>query len=153
MAAFGGRKEVMDHLAPDGPVYQAGTLSGNPLAMEAGYQALKMLEGDGFYEELERKTRIITDPVTKHIQENNLNISLQQVGSMFTIFFGANSVANQEEAKQLDLEKYAAFFRYMYSNGVYIPPSQFEAWFVSMAHEESHLVQTRDLIIEFLNAS
>lgn len=151
VAAFGGRKDVMDYLAPDGPVYQAGTLSGNPLAMEAGYQALSMLEEEGFYSELERKTQIITDPIADHIERNKLNMCLQKRGSMFTLFFGAQSVCCQEEAKNLDLETYAAFFRYMYANGVYIPPSQFEAWFVSMAHKEENLEKTRDLILKFLS--
>ncbi len=153
VAAFGGRKEVMDFLAPEGPVYQAGTLAGNPLAMEAGYQALSMLERDGFYEELKRKTNIITEPVRNFIKDKNLDLCVQQVGSMFTIFFSRKEVNNQEEAKTLDLEKFAEFFRYMYANGVYIPPSQHEAWFVSQAHEEEHLESTRDLVLEFIDRS
>lgn len=153
VAAFGGREDVMNHLAPDGPVYQAGTLSGNPLAMEAGYQALCLLEDSEFFIELERKTQCLIDPILRYILEKELDVCLQHRGSMFTIFFGAHFVHNQAEAKRLDLEKFAAFFRFMYSNGVYIPPCQFEAWFISMAHEGHHLEKTRDLILEFLKNS
>jgi glutamate-1-semialdehyde 2,1-aminomutase len=153
VAGFGGREDVMNHLAPDGPVYQAGTLSGNPLAMEAGYQALSMLDDKKFYSELERKTKNLIDPVLKLIDKQNLNLCLQHCGSMFTIFFGVRSVKNQEEAKKSDLDQFAAFFRHMYSNGIYIPPSQFEAWFVSIAHEDSNLEKTRDIVLDFLENS
>jgi len=150
VAAFGGRAEIMDYLAPNGPVYQAGTLSGNPVAMEAGFQALKLLEEEGVYVNLQRKTDSITKPVRDYLKAHNISACIQSQGSMFTLFFGAKSVENQEVAKKLDLEKFAAFFRYMYAHGVYIPPSQFEAWFVSLAHEEKNLEKTRDLILEFL---
>ncbi len=86
-AAFGGRRDIMDYLAPLGPVYQAGTLSGNPVAMEAGYQALSLLETPGFYQELERKTNSLTHPVQEEIKKRNLNMCLQQKGSLFTLFF------------------------------------------------------------------
>lgn len=114
-AAFGGRREIMDCLAPLGNVYQAGTLSGNPVAMAAGLQALNMLEVDGFYEELERKTKIITKPVKALLNRKKLNHCIQQVGSMFTIFFGRTSVANMEEGHLLDLDGFADFFRYMFA--------------------------------------
>lgn len=151
VAAVGGRKEVMDMLAPVGPVYQAGTLAGNPVAMEAGLQALMMLQEEGFYPELERKANLIIKPVQERITKKNLNACIQQVGSMFTIFFGRRSVQNQEEAKGCDSEKFGEFFRYLFAQGVYIPPLQQEAWFVSMAHTEEHLLCTRDLILDFLH--
>lgn len=150
-AAFGGRKEIMDYLAPLGPVYQAGTLSGNPVAMEAGLTALQLLEKEGFYEELERKTNVITEPVRELIRAKKLNACVQQVGSMFTIFFGKREVRHMDDALQLDLQAFGRFFRYLFSKGVYIPPSQHEAWFVSMAHEEKHLERTRDLVVEYLD--
>lgn len=149
-AAFGGREEIMNHLAPLGPVFQAGTLSGNPVAMEAGYQCLSLLEKEGFYEELERKTNVITLPVIEKIQQKKINACVQQVGSLFTLFFGREKVSNMGEGNTLDLEKFAKFFRYMYSNGVYVPPWQYEAWFVSDAHTEENLLKTRDLILKFL---
>ena len=151
VAAVGGRADVMNYLAPEGPVYQAGTLSGNPLAMEAGFQALCLLDESGFFDEMERKTKAITKPVKDFIRKKGLNCCVQEAGSMFTLFFGRVSVVNQEEAKTLDLDKFADFFRFMYKNGVYIPPSQHEAWFLSMEHSEEHLKKTCDLTIEFLD--
>lgn len=149
-AAVGGRKEIMDYLAPLGPVYQAGTLAGNPLAMEAGFQSLQMCEQEEFYENLQKKTDLITKPIQEKIKNKKMNICLQQKGSMFTIFFGRTEVRNQEEAKKTDPNEFVAFFKYMYENGIYIPPSQHEAWFVSTAHEQQHLEKTRDLILDYL---
>ncbi len=153
VAAFGGKKEIMDCLAPLGSVYQAGTLSGNPVAMAAGYQAVSMLTAEGFYEELERKTNVITEPVKNAIRDKEINACLQQVGSMFTLFFGRRSVSNMEEAKGLNFAQFADFFRYMLSHGVYIPPFQQEAWFVSTAHKQESLERTRDLILGYLATS
>lgn len=149
-AAFGGKKAVMECLAPLGPVYQAGTLSGNPVAMEAGLQTLLLLEKEGVYPELERKANVITKPVKEWIAKKKANACVQQVGSMFTLFFGKTCVRNLEDAKCLDLKLFARFFRFMYENGVYFPPSQHEAAFVSTVHEERHLEKTRDLILQFL---
>lgn len=151
VAAFGGPAEIMDFLAPLGPVYQAGTLSGNPVAMAAGLQALKLIEEQpGLYEELERKTRIITDPIDEFIKKSMKPLCLQRVGSMFTLFFGVTEVNNFEEAKKMDHDWFVRFFQYMLANGVYPPPSAYEAWFVSAVHEESNLIKTRDLILKFL---
>lgn len=148
-AAFGGRREIMDQLAPLGSVYQAGTLSGNPVAMSAGLQALDLLEEKGFYEELERKTDMITKPVAEYIKSQGLNACVQQSGSLYTLFFGLRHVNGMKDGESLDLESFASFFRYMYSNGVYISPSQYEACFVSMAHQDHHLVRVRDLILSY----
>lgn len=149
-AAFGGSKEIMSHLAPLGSVYQAGTLSGNPVAMEAGLQALNMLSRKGFYEELERKTNIITQPVKEALKKKGAEACLQQVGSMFTPFFGRKQVRNLEDARSLNSQLFGEFFRYLFERGIYIPPLQQEAWFVSTAHEEKHLEQTRDHILDFI---
>jgi glutamate-1-semialdehyde 2,1-aminomutase len=150
VAAFGGRQEIMDMLAPLGPVYQAGTLSGNPVAMEAGLQAITMLEGPGVYEELERKTAIITEPIHQLIRQKELPLCLHRVGSMFTLFFGCCEVHNLNQALQADLEEYAKFFRYLFEHGIYAPPAQHESWFVSLAHTQEHLERTRDLILRYL---
>ncbi len=149
-AAFGGRREIMDLLAPLGPVYQAGTLSGNPVAMEAGWQALQLLEQPGFYRELERKTQIITMPVQEEIRRRDLNMSLQQIGSLFTLFFGLRNVENMEQAEKLDLDLFARYFRFMYDKGIYLSPSQYEACFVSAVHTDAHLEKTRDAILSFI---
>lgn len=148
-AAFGGRGDIMDYLAPLGSVYQAGTLSGNPVAMEAGFQSIKMLERAGTYEQLQSKTALIVEPVKQMIRKKEINACVQGVGSMFTLFFGRRSVENMEEAKQCDLDAFARFFRYLFERGVYIPPMQCEAWFVSLAHREENLLKTRDLILSY----
>lgn len=150
-AAFGGRRDIMDKLAPLGPVYQAGTLSGNPVAMEAGVQSLILLQTKGFYQELERKTNVITLPLREALVHKEACVP--QVGSMFSLFFGRRQVRNREEVRAVDSEMYARCFRFLLARGVYIPPSPYEAWFVSNAHEEVHLEKTRDLILEFIDHS
>lgn len=150
-AAFGGRKEVMQWLAPQGPVYQAGTLSGNPVAMAAGMAALEPLQDDGFYRALEEKTRIITDPVKEYICEKGLNCHLNQVGSLFTLFLGKRSIQNFQDVQQCDQELFKNLFHFMMKKGILMSPSQFEANFISMAHSKEQLEKTRDGILEFLS--
>jgi glutamate-1-semialdehyde 2,1-aminomutase len=149
-AAFGGRQEVMDCLAPLGAVYQAGTLSGNPISMEAGLQSLRLLQRSGFYDELQRKTNRLLEPIKAKIKKNNWNACIQQVGSMFTIFFGKEEVRNLQEAMEVDIPLFARFFRTMFEQGIYVPPSPHEAWFISDAHEEKHLDQTREAVLAFM---
>lgn len=149
-AAFGAKREVMQMLAPEGPVYQAGTLSGNPIAMQAGAKALELLAEPGVYEELEAKTRLITAPIQQWIHENNAQMCVHQVGSMFTLFFGATKVENFDDVQQLNHKKFMEFFKHLLWNGVFIPPSQYEASFVSTAHTKEHLEKTRDVILDFL---
>lgn len=149
-AAFGGRRDIMDYLAPLGNVYQAGTLSGNPLAMEAGLQSLRLLQQPGFYEELARKTALLVDPIKAYIEENGWNACVQQSGSMFTLFFGKKQVRNLQEALETDTPLFARFFRTMFAKGIYVPPSAHEAWFISSVHEDQHLEKTRDAVLEFL---
>jgi glutamate-1-semialdehyde 2,1-aminomutase len=149
-AAFGGRGDIMDLLAPLGPVYQAGTLSGNPVAMEAGYQSVSYCTEEKFYQTLEAKTAILIKPLLELIKEKDLNVSLQTVGSLFTLFFGQRSVNNFEEAKKCDLNKFNRFFNRLFQQGIYLSPSQFEANFISMAHTEEDLFYTRDCMLEAL---
>lgn len=152
VAAFGGRKEIMHCLAPLGQVYQAGTLSGNPVAMEAGLQAIQLLQAATFYDDLESKANLITKPVAALLRKKQVLACVQQVGSMFTLFFGKNQVENLQDAQNLDSKTYAKFFHYLLQRGIYVPPSQHEAWFVSSVHEQKHLEKTRDHILEFINA-
>lgn len=149
-AAFGGNAEIMHQLAPLGAVYQAGTLSGNPVAMAAGLAALQLLEEPGVYEKLQRKTDLFLAPIQAFIQERELNLCVQQMGSMFTLFFGRREVRSMEEAKELDLKTFAHFFRTLFSQGIYFPPSQYEAAFVSLVHSDAHLEYTRDAILNYL---
>lgn len=149
-AAFGGRAEVMDCLAPLGPVYQAGTLSGNPLAMEAGLQALRLLQRPGFYEELQQKTDLLLNPIKEQIEQKQWPVCIQQVGSMFTLFFRKKEISNLKEALEANTSLFATFFRELFDQGIYIPPAQHEAWFVSQAHETSSLLRTQAAILNSL---
>jgi len=150
-AALGGRKEVMNCLAPLGGVYQAGTLSGNPVAMEAGYQAVKMLkENPMIYAELETKANWICHTLQRTLHKERIQGCVQQVGSMWTLFFGVDRVTNLREAESVDKEMFRRLFCWMFERGVYLPPSPYEAWFVSTAHTREQLEQTTELLLEFL---
>lgn len=152
-AAFGGKREIMDMLAPLGPVYQAGTLSGNPLAMAAGLKALELLDAPGAYAELQKKTDRLVHPIQDYIAKNEINACIQSVGSMLTLFFGRRQVRSREEAESLDFELFGKFFRAMLKKGIYLPPLQQEAWFISLAHTDEHLDQTAAAIIDFLKTA
>jgi len=149
-AAFGGRQEIMDCLAPMGTVYQAGTLSGNPVAMEAGLQSLRLLQRPGFYEDLQRKTDRLLNPIKAKIQHHRWNACIQDVGSMFTLFFGKKKVSNLQDAMEVDTVLFAEFFRFMFDRGIYLPPSPHEAWFISAAHDDKHLDVTREAVLAFM---
>ncbi|MCH9611040.1 MAG: Glutamate-1-semialdehyde 2,1-aminomutase [Chlamydiales bacterium] len=148
-AAFGGRADIMEMIAPLGPVYQAGTLSGNPVAMEAGYQTLCLAERDGFYEELEERANVITKPLADFLGKEGIEASINQVGSLFTLFMGKRSVNCFEDAK--GCSGFEELFGFMFQGGIYISPSQFEANFVSSAHSQESLEKTRDRYIDFFH--
>ncbi len=132
-AAFGGRVDVMEKLAPLGPVYQAGTLSGNPLAMAAGLKTLELLRRPGTYERLDHLGQVISDGWLAAARAAGIPASVNRVGSMFTLFFTDGPVVDYETARGSDLEMFGKFFRGMRERGVSLPPSQFEAAFVSLA--------------------
>ncbi|MDR3194707.1 MAG: glutamate-1-semialdehyde 2,1-aminomutase [Tannerella sp.] len=136
-AAFGGRADIMDLLAPDGPVYQAGTLSGNPVAMQAGAATLQALVRHDYHEQLETTASDFFTDLSKAIRGKS--ISLSRAGSMFTLFFTPRTPTSFAEVKKADTRRFGAFFRYMLEKGFYLSPSQFEANFLSIAHN------TRDL--------
>ncbi len=143
VGAYGGREEIMRMIAPSGAVYQAGTLSGNPLAMTAGCETLKIIdETPDFYETLEEKSRYLADGIMNVVNELNLNYTLNRVGSMLTLFFTDRQIVDFTTAKTSDTEKFARYFNRMLESGVYLPPSQFEAWFVSIAHTQNDLDET-----------
>lgn len=150
-AAFGGKTEIMDHIAPLGAVYHGGTLSGNPLAMCAGYETLKTVEKPGFYSFLEEKLRDFLSPIRNRIEQKDLQIAVQSVGSMFTFFFGVKKVESKEDLANMDEEKFKQFFRYLFNRGVYLSPSAYEAHFISSAHTDENLQKTQDLILEYLD--
>jgi glutamate-1-semialdehyde 2,1-aminomutase len=145
VGAFGGRAEIMDQLAPDGPVYQAGTLSGHPLAMAAGIAQLKVLERGGVYECLEKTGREIEKIVRKQLESSGLDYPWARIGSMFCLFFREKGgrVRDLADAQECDRSAYASFFHKMLERGVYFPPSQFETCFLSAAHREEDLEITQ----------
>jgi glutamate-1-semialdehyde 2,1-aminomutase len=139
LAAFGGRAEVMGRLAPAGPVYQAGTLSGNPLATAAALVVLRRLRDENVYGELEASAAALASGLQDAL---GANVTVQRVGSMLTAFFREEPVRNFAEAKRTDADAYAAFFRRLLEHSVYVPPSQFEAMFVATVHGEDEIAQT-----------
>jgi len=145
VAAYGGRREVMEQLAPLGPVYQAGTLSGNPLAMAAGVITLRILSGEGTYGVLDDLAAKLTDGLATLARRAEVPVQINRVGSMFTMFFSDEPVTDYASAKRADAERYARFFRALLERGVYFPPSQFEACFVSLAHKERDLDATLEV--------
>jgi len=145
VGAYGGKKEIMDNIAPDGPVYQAGTLSGNPLAMAAGLAMLKVVRQPGFYEELEEKSDWYVEQLASIAADAPVATVLNRIGSMMTCFFTSDPVTDFESAMKADTERYGQHFRQMLASGVWLAPSQFEAAFVSAAHDRTHLEKALDL--------
>ncbi len=134
VGAYGGKKEIMDCIAPDGPVYQAGTLSGNPLAMAAGTATLRQLQQPGFYEKLDKKAAHLAEGLSGVAEEVGIPVTLNRVGSMLTTFFGVTAVSDFESAMQADAERYAIHYRQMRDKRINLAPSQFETAFVSASH-------------------
>ncbi len=145
VAAYGGRREIMSLLAPEGPVYQAGTLSGNPLAMAAGVITLRIMSGEGAYGVLDDLAAKLTDGLLALARRAGVPVQLNRAGSMFTLFFTDGPVTDYASAKRADTERYARFFRALLERGVYFPPSQFEACFVSLAHMEREIDATLEV--------
>ena len=139
LAAFGGRRDIMSLLAPEGPVYQAGTLSGNPLAVAAGLATLKSLSRRGSYVLLDRMGKILEDGFNKVLKRRGIRGVVNRVGSMMTLFFGVDRVNNAAAARQCDRKKFARFFHGMLRRGIYLPPAPFEAFFISLAHKNADL--------------
>jgi len=142
VGAYGGKRGIMEHIAPQGPVYQAGTLSGNPLAMAAGIAMLKELEKPGFYDDLEKKSRKLADGLKQAAQDAGIKATFNRVGSMMTMFFTDQPVNSFKDAKTSDLKRFRAYYAGMLENGIYLAPSQFEAGFVSSAHGDKEIEAT-----------
>jgi glutamate-1-semialdehyde 2,1-aminomutase len=143
VGAFGGRADVMAHIAPLGPVYQAGTLSGNPVAMAAGLANLRLIQADGFYERLGNTAERLTTGLVARAKAAGIDLSTNQVGGMFGLFFtDQDPITNFTQVMSCDQERFARFFRGMLNRGVYLAPSAFEAGFVSSAHDEQAIDAT-----------
>jgi len=152
VGAYGGRHDIMEMIAPSGPVYQAGTLSGNPLAMAAGIETVSIIDEDPtFYDRLESLGRLLEAGVRDTLAELNVNYTFNRVGSMFTLFFTESAVIDFDTAKTSDTAKFAAYFNAMLERGIYLPPSQFEACFVSSAHSDDEIAQTVEALRKSLS--
>lgn len=152
MGAFCGKKEIMELVAPNGPVYQAGTFSGNPISVQAGLSTLKQLNKD-FYTSLNKKGEFLRSNIRDIVDELSLEISPVGLGSMFQIYFNPNEVTNYAEAQESDSERFLVYFRQLLKEGVFIPPSQFECNFISSAHEMEDLEKTANAIRESLKVA
>jgi len=150
VGAYGGKKDIMQMVAPSGPVYQAGTLSGNPLAVAAGMKTLEIISRPGFYDALNQKADNFFKSTIQFISDKNLPLSLNFVNSMGCLFFTPGPVITYTDALNSDTKKFAEFFGRLLQEGIYIAPSQFEAVFVSAAHSEENLDQTRRIIQKVL---
>ncbi len=142
LAAYGGRAEIMAHVAPDGPVYQAGTLSGNPVAVAAGRKTLQLIQAPGTYDKLTATTRALCDGFGALLTEASVPHVINQAGAMWTVFFSTEAVTDYASAKRCDTARFGRFFHGMLDHGVYLPPSQFEAAFTSLAHDAETTTRT-----------
>ncbi len=142
VGAYGGNREIMKWIAPEGPVYQAGTLSGNPLAVAAGIASLKALKAAGVYRRLEKISSTLADGLAKAAQDAGIAVQINRAGSMFTVFFCSRPVIDFASARACDTERFAKFFNALLERGIYFPPSQFEAAFVSLAHTQKDVQTT-----------
>jgi glutamate-1-semialdehyde 2,1-aminomutase len=150
VGAYGGKREIMEHIAPHGPVYQAGTLSGNPVAMAAGIATLMQLKKPGFYENLDKKADLLATGLEKAAEKAGVKARVDRAGSMLGLFFTDRDVKNFEDAKTSDLDMFSAYYNGMLEKGIYLAPSQFEALFVSAAHEAEHIDKTIEAAEEVL---
>ena len=151
VGAYGGKKEIMDRIAPEGPVYQAGTLSGNPLAMAAGIATLAELNKPGVYTELDQKADFLTRGIRDAARDNGITVQLDRVGSVFGMFFNDKPVNNMGDAKSCDLDRFTRYYNAMLEQGIYIAPSQFESGFVSTAHKDEQINKTIQAIKTIFN--
>ena len=142
VGAYGGRREIMEYIAPQGPVYQAGTLSGNPLAMAAGIATLNQLKKEGFYERLDDRADMLINGLRSIAEKARIPVSCNRAGAMLGLFFTDQPVKNFADAKTSDLQRFSLYYQGMLENGIYLAPSQFEAFFLSAAHDDQAIEQT-----------
>ena len=151
VGAYGGRRELMSQVAPSGPIYQAGTLSGNPVAVAAGLATLKALQQDGTYGQLEEKGAWLEAELVRAAAQGGAEVTINRAGSLLTVFFTGRTVHDLEDARQANLKRFQQFFQGMLAQGIYLPPSQFEAWFISLSHSHEDLEKTAAAAREVLS--
>ena len=150
LAAYGGRKEIMACISPLGNVYQAGTLSGNPIATAAGIATLEVLfEHQEIYKHIDESAKTLADGIEKIMNADTKRVHINRVGSLMSVFFTAKNVSCYKDVLSCDLDKYASYYRFLRDNGIYIAPSQFEAAFISAAHDSEDIKNTLDVIKRF----
>ncbi len=150
VGAIGGRADIMDCLAPIGEVFQAGTLSGNPVAMQAGISTISSLSRDT-YQKLQASTDFLVDSIAAKIKDCKYPMSVQSKPGLFTLFFGVSEVNTKSDLKDLDFAMFKKYFHFLFDRGIYIAPSPYEVVFLSTAHSHEHLEKTRDVILNFLD--
>jgi len=151
VGAFGGRSDIMSHVAPDGPVYQAGTLSANPVAMAAGYASLQACLQEGFYEELEQKTEMLTGHITNHINKRGYSMHIATIGSIFWLAFSSERIISADQIDPQSMDLFRKLHAYLLDHGVYLGPSGYEVGFVSSAHTSGVLDQAASIICDGLD--
>jgi glutamate-1-semialdehyde 2,1-aminomutase len=154
VGAYGGKREIMEHVAPQGPVYQAGTLSGNPLAMAAGIATLRLLNEPGFYETLDKKADRLASGLEMAAENAGIDVRVDRAGSMLGFFFTDRAVMNFDDAKTCNLKMFSDYYKGMLEEGIYLAPSQFEALFVSAAHDMEHIdttIRAAESVLDRLN--
>ncbi|MCK4502309.1 MAG: aminotransferase class III-fold pyridoxal phosphate-dependent enzyme, partial [Desulfuromonadales bacterium] len=152
VGAFGGKSEIMESLSPEGGIYQAGTLSGNPLAMSAGITTLKLLQEEGFYQQIEEKSAYLEKGLQQVTSSSSVATCWQRVGGMFCTFFQNGPVNNFDDALKSDTEAFGRYFRSMLDQGINLAPAQFEAGFMSIAHSQEDLDKTIAAVEKALTA-
>jgi len=152
VGAYGASAEIMGHVAPDGPVYQAGTLSANPVAMAAGYAAIQQLLQPGFYEDQERRTQLFVDTILNHSFQKDYAFNIQHIGSIFWITFSNDRIKTADQIEAEGMEKFKLLHHELLQKGVYLGPSGYEVGFVSAAHKEADLIEAASILCECLDA-
>ena len=151
VGVYGGKKEIMDNIAPDGPIYQAGTLSGNPIAVSAGTALLKQLKDQKIYEKLEKNAKNFLKIIKDYCDQNKIPFSFSARGGMFGFFFSKNLPKNFDEVENTDIEFFKKFFRGMLEENIYLPPSAYESCFISTEHNEDKIVKAAKTAIKVLD--
>lgn len=152
VGAFGGKKEIMDYIAPDGPVYQAGTLSGNPLAMTAGISTLEILKKENIYQELQEKTDYLVKEMSNIAERYGIPVSFNKVTGMFTQFFTDINISNYTQAASADKNRFNKYFKLMLEKGIYLAPSPFESTFLSAVHDQKDLDRTLNIYEDVISS-